>query len=274
MGDESSYGEFIDKIIRPPILTSFRSDHQTIRVLVQGSAGVTEEFVIDDLYPFHTIGDLCTRIYSEKGERDEYHPINLCILEPSTAIKDKYTHLQYIFNGTSLLMMNPFQRMVSEPDSVFVDLTGNVKVGSIVSRNDMLLERTLFRQVKEEYVIHVFLYSSLLSAYPGERPISRISWEGNFKPYFPEYNKAFESGTIPPEVQQNTPIRVERFQERGKIITALNDLLESKPLRIIGEAVRDDDVNVSNIRNLRLGWKQAEPPFSSRVSFTIFLWEK
>lgn len=261
MGDESSYGEFIDKIIRPPILTSFRSERQTIRVLVQGSGGAVDEFVIDDVYPFHTVGDLCTRIYSEKGERDEYHPINLCLLEPSTAIKDRYTHLQYIFNGTSLLMMNPLQRMVSEPDSVFVDLTGNVKVGSIVSRNDMLLERTLFRQVKEEYVIHVFLYSTLLSAYPGERPISRVSWEGKFKPYFPEYNKAFESGSIPPEVQQNTPIRVERFQERGKVIAALNDLLESKPLRIIGEAVREDDVNVSNVRNLRIGWRAGRTPF-------------
>jgi hypothetical protein len=261
MGDESSYVEFIDTILRPPILTSFRSETQRIRVVVQGASAAEDEFILDDVYPFHTIGDLCTRIYTEKGERDEFHPINLCLLEPSTAIKDKYIPLQYIFNGTSLLMMNPLQRMVSEPDSTFVDLTGNVKVGSIVSRNDMLLEKTLFRQKKEEYVVHVFLYSTLLSAYPGERPISRVSWEGKFKPYFPEYNKSFEDGSIPPEVERFTPTRVERFQERLKIITALNDLLESKPLRIVGEAVREDDVNVSNIRNLRLGWKAGRTPF-------------
>lgn len=259
--EEPSYGEFIDKIIRPPILSSFRSEHQRIRVEVQGSSGTVEEFTIDDIYPFHTIGDLCTRIYTEKGERDEFHPINQCLMEPSLAVKGKLLHLQYIFNGTSLLMLNPYQRLTSEPDSAFVDLTGNVKMGSITSRNDMLLEKTLFRQEKEEYVVYVFLYGAILSAYPGEKPISRIDWEGKFKPYFPEYNKAYEDGSIPEAIQQFTPKRVERFQERLTIISALNDLLESKPLRIIGEAVRDDDVNVSNIRNLRLGWRGGRVPF-------------
>ena len=258
MGDYS-YGDFIDTIIRPPILTSFRKD-QVVRVKVQGREGTVEEFVLDDIYPFHTVGDLCTRIYIEKGERDEFHPINQCILEP-TAVKDRFIHLQYIFNGTALLMINPYQRMVSEPDPAFVDLTGNVKIGSSASRNDMLLEKVLFRQQKEEYVIHLFLYTGLLSAYPGERPISRVDWEGKFKPYFPEYSKEYEGGSVPDAVQQFTPTRVERFQERLKVIGALNDLLESKPLRIVGEAVRDDDVNVSNIRNLRIGWKGPRTAF-------------
>ena len=147
--EEPSYGEFIDKIIRPPILSSFRNEHQRIRVHVQGSSGTVEEFIIYDIYPFHTVGDLCTRIYTEKGERDEFHPTNQCLMEPSP-VQGKFLHLQYIFNGTSLLMLNPYQRLSSEPDSAFVDLTGNVKMGSITSRNDMLLEKTLFRQVKEE----------------------------------------------------------------------------------------------------------------------------
>jgi hypothetical protein len=158
-------------------------------------------------------------------------------------------------------MINPYQRMLSDPDPSFVDLTGNVKVGSSSSRNDMLLEKVLFRQEKDEYVIFLFLYAGLLAAYPGERPISRVDWEGKFKPYYPEYSKEYEGGSIPEAVQQFTPTRVERFQERLKIIGALNDLLDSKPLRIIGEAVRDDDVNVSNIRNLRIGWKGSRTPF-------------
>jgi hypothetical protein len=260
---EYSYGDFIDTIIRPPILTTFRKD-QVVRVKVQGREGTVEEFVLDDMYPFHTVGDLCTRIYIEKGERDEFHPVNQCILI-SSAQKDKFIHLQYLFNGTSLLMINPYQRMVSGPDPTFVDLTGNIKVGSSTSRNDMLLENVLFLPLflreTEEYVIHLFLYTALLSAYPGERPISRIDWEGKFKPYFPEYIKEYEGGSVPDAVQQFTPTRVERFQERLKVIVALNDLLESKPLRIIGEAVRDDDVNVSNIRNLRIGWKGLRTPF-------------
>ena len=256
MGDYS-YSEFIDSIIRPPILTSFRKD-QVVRVKVQGREGTVEEFILDDIYPFHTVGDLSTRIYIEKGERDEFHPTNQCILLPS-AQKDRFIHLQYIFNGTSLMMINPYQRMVSGPDPTFVDLTGNVKVGSTVSRNDMLIEKVLRNE--QENVIYLFLYTDLLSAYPGERPISRVDWEGKFKPYFPEYSKEYEGGSIPDAIQQFTPTRVERFQERLKIIGALNDLLESKPLRIVGEAVREDDVNVSNIRNLRMGWKGPRTPF-------------
>jgi hypothetical protein len=258
MGDYS-YGDFIDTIIRPPILTSFRKD-KVVRVNIQGREGTVEEFTLDDIYPFHTVGDLCTRIYIEKGERDEFHPTNQCIMQP-TAVKDRFIHLQYIFNGTSILMINPYQRMLSEPDPAFVDLMGNVKVGSTVARNDMLLENVLFRQEKEEYVIYLFLYTGLLSAYLGERPISRVDWEGKFKPYFPEYSKDYEGGNIPDTVQQFAPTRVERFQQRLKVIGALNDLLESKPLRIIGEAIREDDVNVSNIRNLRIGWKGPRTPF-------------
>lgn len=260
MGDYS-YSDFIDSIIRPPILTSFRTD-QVVRVKVQGREGTVEEFTLDDIYPFHTVGDLCTRIYIEKGERDEFHPTNQCILLPS-AQKDRFIHLQYIFNGTSLMMINPYQRMVSGPDPTFVDLTGNVKVGSSASRNDMLLEKVLlpFFRHENEYVIYLFIYTDLLAAYPGERPISRVDWEGKFKPYFPEYSKEYEGGSIPDAIQQFTPTRVERFQERLKIINALNDLLESKPLRIVGEAVREDDVNVSNIRNLRMGWKGPRTPF-------------
>lgn len=252
--------EFIDSILRPPILTTFRKDVK-IRVKIQGREGTVEEFILDDLYPFHTIGDLCTRIYVEKGERDEFHPANLCILEPFGTVQDKYIHLQYIFNGSTLMMMNPYQRLVSEPDSAFVDLSGNVKIGSIVPRNDMLLEKVLFRRPRDEYVVYVFLYTDLLSAYGGERPISRIDWEGKFKPYYPEYDKEYEEGTIPDPVQRFTATRVQRFQDRLAIIGGLNDLLESKPLRIVGEAIREDDVNVSNIRNLRIGWKAGRVPF-------------
>jgi len=264
MGEES-YTDFVDSLFRPPLLTSLR-DNKTIRVIVKRSHSDAEELVIDDLYPFHTIGDLCTRIYTEKGERDEYHPQNQCLMVPLPTL-NKYTHLQYIFNGIYMIMMNPFERMVAEPDSAFVDLSGNVKVGTITSRNDMLLEKTLFAQPKDEYVVHLFLYGALLSTYPGERPISQVNWEGKFKPYFPEYVKANEAGTISQAVQDFTVKRVERFTERLKLIQALNDILESKPLRVIGEAVREDDVNVSNIRNIRLGWKRSRTPFQLEALF-------
>ena len=264
MGEESSYVDFVDHILRPPVLTTLRNPSQNIRVKIQRPDGA-EEFVLDDIYPFHTVADLCTRIYVEKGERDEYHPRNQCILLQDRS--GRYIHLQYIFNNISLLMMSPFQRMVGEPDSIFVDLAGNVKIASIVPRHDMLLEKTLFTSAKEEYVVNLFIYRDILSVYPGERPISRIDWEGKVKTYFPEYEKEYEDGTIPADIQQFTPTRVERFTERTKLIQVFNDLLDSKPLRVVGESRREEDINVSNIRHMRIGWRKSKAPFQLESLF-------
>jgi hypothetical protein len=265
MGEESSYIEFVDSILRPPVLTTLRNPSQNIRVKIQRPDQSVDEFVVDDIYPFHTVADLCSRIYVEKGERDEYHPRNQCLLLQDRT--GRYTHLQYIFNNISLLMLSPYQRMVAEPDGIFVDLTGNVKIASIVPRHDMLLEKTLFTTAKEEYVVHLFIYRDIIAAYPGERPIARIDWEGKIKTYFPEYEKEYEDGSIPIDVQEFTPTRIERFRERTKLINVFNELLDSKPLRVVGESRREEDINVSNIRHMRIGWRRSKVPFQLESLF-------
>ena len=95
-----TYEEFLKEILRPTNLSSLK-DHvasasalaseaeaeaeaSSINILVftnPNSSEPTREIVIDNLYPFQTVADLCTRIYIESGERDEYHPENQCLLK-------------------------------------------------------------------------------------------------------------------------------------------------------------------------------------------------
>jgi hypothetical protein len=58
----------------------------------------------------------------------------------------------------------------------------------------MLLDDVLFKKTSDSssiYTLHLFLYSDILLAYPGLRPINRVDWEGIFRVYFPEADKEF-----------------------------------------------------------------------------------
>lgn len=251
----SSFDEVVTQILRPTTISSFKGTYGPIKILLftDTTGEPTEELELDDMFPFHTISDLATRIYIEKELQDAYHPQNLCILTQSR--DTSYSHFRYIINSMNVSLESPLTAMQARPDSRFVDLEGNVKEMSIQSRGDMLLEHTLFKDgVKDSYTLYVYTYRAVLAAYTGLRPISRMDWEGKIRVFFPEYPKENEDGSIAEAVNVYTLDRVLRFQERLTVIQQLEQFLQDKPLRKPGETTRGDAVNLANVRNLRFAW--------------------
>jgi len=265
----AEYEEFVSQILRPTNISSLKGSYEMIKILVftDSSDIPTDEIEIDDLYPFHTIADLSHRIYIAKELQEEYHPQNQCLLKPSG---QSYSHFRYILGDYNYDIRNPFTLIQGNPDGRFVDLAGDSKQVKIVSRNDMLLERTLFTSKNTDvYVLHLFLYRDVLASYPGLRPINRTDWEGKMTVLFPNYPKEYEDGSIAADLADSTTQAVIQFNERLMVIQKLEELLQDKPLRKPGETTRGDAVNLSSVRNLRFDWKPLAIESSRYQSFNI-----
>jgi len=259
------YEGFVERVLRPKLLDTFKASNQRIRIKVikdmpTGNADIiaSEELFFDNMYPIHTIADLCTRIYIEKGQREEYHPVNQCLLYPQYdefLKRTTYLPFQYSFGAIieSVGLESPFRQMTSPPNKYFVDSTKIQKV----SNQDILLEDSLYKRtpIDDEYILHLYIYRDVLRYYVGEKqPITRTDWDGKFLVYFPEYKKEYEDGSVAAEVLAFAPTRVARFEERLSIIDLLDEMLEGgKPLKRPGETTRGD-VDLSSIRTLKFAW--------------------
>lgn len=254
-----SYEDFVSQILRPTNISSLKSPVKFEKVsIIIYKDGDKEELEFENIYPFYTVSDLSTMIYATKESKEEFHPQNQCLLIKTAT--GKFINLKYLFNKTNAIeFISPLELAASgKANPKFVDLEGNPQIQDITSRDQMLLESVLFKKVTSEsdvYTIHLFLYSDILRYYPGLRPINRVDWEGIFKVYFPEADKAQEDGSLSDAQQAYAPVRLQRFLERQKIVERLDQaLIEEMPLRRPGESSRGDSINFSNVRNLRFTW--------------------
>ena len=264
-GNES-YEDLVGQILRPTSLSDLKDPirYEKISVLVyrdSSSKEPSDELEFENIYPFYTVADLSTQIYIAMEEKEEFHPQNQCLLLETSVIKNMFFHLRYLFNKNSIVVSSPFSLIQSgKPNPFFVDIEGNQKQHDITSREFMLLDDVLFKKTNDSssiYTIHLFLYSDVLLAYPGIRPINRNDWEGMIRVYFPEANKEFEDGSLPDDIKAYTPTRVSRFKERQGSIEKLDQLLvEAVPLRKPGESTRGDAINFANVRGLRFTWNK------------------
>ena len=261
-GNES-YEDLVGQILRPTSLTNLKDPirYEKVSILVyrdSSSEEPSDELEFENIYPFYTIADLSTQIYIAMEEKEEFHPQNQCLLIESMAL-NKFYNFKYMFNKEKIIIESPFTLIQNGgPNKTFVDIEGNPTKQDITSREFMLLDDVLFKKTTDSssiYTLHLFLYSDVLLAYPGLRPINRVDWEGIFRVYFPEIDKDFEDGRLSEAVAAYAPTRVSRFKERQASIEKLDQLLlEGAPLRKPGESTRGDAINFSNIRGLRFTW--------------------
>jgi len=252
MAAQESYEDFVGQILRPTNLNSLKDpvSYEKVSILIHRNSqdpSPTDELEFKDIYPFNTVADLSTQIYTAMDLKEEFHPQNQCLLLESGS---QFFHLKYIFGKDNIIIESPFTQLARGPNKIFVDIDGNPRKQDITSRENMLLGEVLFKSKKTIYTIHVFLFTDIYAAYPGIRPVNRLDWEGIFRVYFPEADKAREDGSLSDSTIAYAPIRAQRFQQRQASITRLDKILrESVPLRKFGE-------NVSNIKNLRFTWNK------------------
>ena len=268
-----SYEDFVSQILRPTNISSLKSPLKFEKVsIIIYKDGAEEELEFENIYPFYTVSDLSTMIYATKESKEEFHPQNQCLLIKTAT--GKFINLKYLFNKTNAIeFISPLELAASgKANPKFVDLEGNPQIQDITSRDQMLLETVLFKKNMSDsdvYTIHLFLYSDILRSYPGLRPINRVDWEGIFKIYFPQADKAQEDGSLSDAQRAYAPVRLQRFIERQRIIERLDQaLVEGMPLRRPGESSRGDSINFSNVRNLRFTWDK--PSSKAAVGYQPF----
>lgn len=252
-----TYRDFVDQILRPTNFKMLKPPEPYEKIVVRifsSPDDEPEEIEIDQLYPFHTIEDLQTIIYIAKDKDDTFHPYNQCLLLPIDESNTPYLHFQYVYNDSAITLANPFTLLAGKPDTRFVDLNGTSKNLKTVYRGAVTLQSALFHRGEETYTVDLFLYTDILSRFAGERPISRIDWEGKFRVYFPTRAKEDENGQIPEKLLADMPLRVERFENKLDLIEKTDLFVQEGDLRIPGEKGRGDPVNLTNFRNLRFAW--------------------
>jgi hypothetical protein len=266
MAAQESYEDFVGQILRPTNLNSLKEpvEYEKISILVHRNADDPPQEIgeFQDIYPFHTVAELSTQIYSTMGLKEEFHPQNQCLLLESGS---SFYHLKYIFGKDNIIIESPFTQLARGPNKIFVDIDENPRKQDITSRENMLLEEVLFNSKKTIYTIHLFLYTDIYAAYPGIRPINRLDWEGIFRVYFPEADKSREDGSLSESVAAYAPVRVQRFNERKKSIGKLDEILiNSEPLRKLGES-GSKNVNFASIKNLRFTWDYPTNEFKNPI---------
>jgi hypothetical protein len=259
--DKKTYGGFIKDILHPRIFSNLKDPYGSINIVINVMRNPrelvpTETLTINNMYPFQTLADLCTRIYVESGTNDEFHPENQCLLKRYKDAKTtrNFLHGQYrVWNN--LLLHNPFFLLENKrPDSAFVDGEGSSKMIKILSLMNKTLESTVCFIPKATYELDLFLYNDLYRHYTGMKPMGRPIWEGIMKVYFPERQKEQEDGSLTPQADSYKKTMVKRYVCRQQMLELIDTHLQETPLRKPGESYRDDDINLSGIRNLRFMW--------------------
>lgn len=256
---EDSYEEFVREVLRPSNLETLKEPYDRILINVYEdpeSDEPTNEIELRNLYPFNTISDLMTLIYMESGQQDEYHPENQCLLQTNDG--KAFVHFQYVLTKGNLELEFPFTFMASgRPKPQFVDSAGNAKPVQITSRLGMLLENTLFTKRRDEHVLHLFLYRDIYRSFQGVKPMDPGSWDGMLHVLFPNRERKQEDGSLTPEAEEFRETLMQRFTCRQLLIDTLEEQLEGDaPLRKPGESDRGEQVNLSNVKNIRFAWKK------------------
>jgi len=255
--DPESYETFVNAVLKPELFKNLTGTglqeefSKSIRIRIfENSITPTKIWLFENLYPFQTVSDLCTRIYIKSGKRDEYHPQNQCLLIQTN---NKYRHFQYTFKDLSSeesLLDSPFEVLSkNEPNLMFVDNAGNSKFVEAESRLNLLLESVFPKAESEEHVLDLYLYRNLYERYIGVKPVDRFHWEGIFRVYFPEKEKNYEDGSLPVAIEGYKETLVKRLECREKMIEKLD-----KELRNPTSSPPGINPTLSNIRNLKFRW--------------------
>ena len=92
-----SYEKFVGSILRPTNFKDLKEPlHYKSLTIEVYRPQLTETIVLDDIYPFYTVYDICTNIYSKMEEKEEFHPSYQSLLIPMSS--GKYKNFMCIFN--------------------------------------------------------------------------------------------------------------------------------------------------------------------------------
>jgi hypothetical protein len=247
--------EFIERLLNPEYKDSIYGTIESGQLhlsIYESAKSSPREYTLNGITPFMTLNDIKTAIYIAMDKKEIALPDHTFIGVPSV-INKRFNPFEYAWSdpleqNKSLLLMNPFELIKGgKPDTRFIEASGARRILRIQNRERMTLESSFLRSKKIIPQLHVFFYSVLEAAIPGERPIGEHSWNGYLYPYFP--NLSVESHLAD---AKNFDLKAQGFIRKRQFYEKLDHLLKSEALF---------PLTLTGIRFLRINYtKPAEIP--------------
>jgi hypothetical protein len=77
MAGQESYEDFVGQILRPTNLSNLKDPvaYEKVSIMIhRNDQGPSDELEFEDVYPFNTVADLSTQIYTSMELKEEFHP--------------------------------------------------------------------------------------------------------------------------------------------------------------------------------------------------------
>jgi len=268
--EEAPLSSLLGNFFNPKPLASFHVPTLNPVVYLQSKSGEAEAIELDELYPFMTIQDIKTYIYIQKGKAREFHPSFQALLipmdaEPSEKQTETYIPLDFAFvnmdkKGKILVthtLRNPFTR--AQPDSPvddsFVTASGKKKILKISNRSNSTME-DVFLEVfaTKRPVIHLFLYSDVISGLDEAFLKTEREWNGRIYPSFPLLTPDYEEVLEEKEEKLYLDACVTNVTNTIDMMNNLNDLIDTTGG--MSRSVPLTPIKMVSVKFLRLVWKK------------------
>ena len=256
--------EFIQKILRPSPLNSFRESMPSgiLEVHVHPRAKSPPVIVtLRDMFPFMTLKDIKIALYNEGGRDDTLHPDNvyLCIhgSKPGASfLSGKTAPVDFSWNFPGVSQDAPFK--IDSPftlasggipiDSRFVDSTGDRKLVSYINRERLTIEDAFFKKGIAAGIptLHAYLYTDLLRAIPGPKPPSELEWNGRLYAMFPHLSVA-SVGKPSPTALENAKRASTILKCRQKFLTIIEGVLKRDDIPLV-------ELTMAGVKFLQIFW--------------------
>jgi hypothetical protein len=216
------FQSYIESILDPKPIDSLDFIRDLRVLLYESPTQEPTELTLNSIYPFMSILDLKLAIYDRLKMDDRALP-DFVFLGKRILPGKKLTPVEFNWSMAAtpteaVSLYPPFS--LTAPDPRFVESSGTRIPNGRTATDRVTLEDKYGDGVP---VLHAYLYSAVLAAVPGPRPLSEQDWNGRIYPYFPTLQMGNDK---PTEAQRAVAKKLARsFIRKRQFFMKLNGIL-------------------------------------------------
>ena len=241
--------EFLDKVLNPEVISSIYDNIEKVSVLIYNDTKPTKMDLLN-ITPFMTLFDIKLAVYEVMGKKSFALPDYTFIGVKSPSNDEEIHSFEYGFASIEspdapIILKEPITHIKSnEPDTRFIESSGDKKILRIYNRERITLESSYFNS-NTNNVLHVHFYKNLKKALGDQNKngtIGNKEWNGFLYAYFPKLNinSSFDSNNQYIDEQN---MRVDAFSKKKDFYEKINKLLKEESV---------NKISLNGIKYLRL----------------------
>ena len=214
--------DFLDKVLNPELISSIYENLEKVSVLIYNDIDAKPtKMDLLNITPFMTLFDIKIAVYELMGKKSFALPDYTFIGVKSPSNDEEIHSFEYGFAtiespDVPIILKDPITHIKSnEPDTRFIESSGDKKIVRIYNRERITLESSYFNS-NTTNVLHVHFYKNLKKALGDQNKNGTIGtkeWNGFLYAYFPKLNinSSFDSNNQYIDEQN---MRVDAFSKK------------------------------------------------------------